>query len=150
MSTASDILREELDVLLDKITARMEEQGKVVSGRTRDALEVNVSELHGQLIGPSYMGVLERGRKPGKGPSNFVEILKEWIIAKGLSFEDEEDLTRYANAIKWKIIREGSALFRSGQRDDVFSTPIEEFSDTMARRLAGLYQTEIDNQIFRK
>lgn len=149
MNTITDILSEELDQLRADIIIRHEKAGQVASGRTRDALEVKVTDLtSGQLLGPAYSGVLEKGRKEGGVPKDFIDILKRWAAAKGITFSDEKQLTRWANAVKWKIIREGSKLYRSRQTEDIFTTPYESFGDRLYGRIAAYYEQDIKNQIF--
>ena len=144
------ILSEELTVLQSDIIARHQAAGQVASGKAKAAFEIKATDQNGQLLGVGYSGTLERGRKPGKTPTDFVDILKKWIIAKGLTFKDEKDLTRWANAIKWKIIKEGTKLYRSGQSEDIFTTPINQFNQRMTVRISAFYEQEIINEIFNK
>ena len=71
-------------------------------------------------------GVLETGRKPGRVPKEFIDILKRWAQAKGISFSDEKQFNLWANAVKWKIIREGTKLYRSGQNEDIFDSSVKK------------------------
>jgi hypothetical protein len=146
---AGDILCEELENLLRDIVERHERAGQVASGRTRASFEVVVSGLRGSLMGNKFpTPVLETGRKAGKTPHNFQSIIKEWIVAKGLKFHDEKQLNRWASAIAWKIRREGTKLYRSGGREDIFETAIADFRERLAERIATLFRAEIVNNIF--
>ena len=71
MSDVSDILQEELDNFLKEIIRQHEAAGQVASKKTRDSFKVEVSENYGKLVGASYAGVLEKGRKSGKVPARF-------------------------------------------------------------------------------
>ncbi|MDR0687839.1 MAG: hypothetical protein LBF55_04015, partial [Prevotellaceae bacterium] len=145
----SEILREELDTLLRDIIARHEAAGQVASGRTRDSFEVAVEGLHGSIMGYKWPGpVLETGRKGGKVPYGFKNIIREWIVAKGLRFTDEKQLDRWAAAIAWKIAREGTKLYRSGGHEDIFETPFEEFKERLAARIAVFYAAEAVNSVY--
>lgn len=151
MSSIPDILREELERLRSDIIFRHEQAGQVASGKTREALEVQLhDQTTGQLIGFSYSGVLERGRKPGGVPRDFIDILKRWAAAKGISFSDEKQFNIWANAVKWKIIREGTKLYKSGQTEDIFSTPYQELNTRLSTRIAAYFESEINNLIFEK
>lgn len=141
------ILAQELELLRDDITSRHEIAGQNVTGETIRSLEVITNAHTGRLLGATYLGVLEQGREPGKVPRIFVEILKMWIVAKGLSFTDENDLTRFANAIKWNTIKHGSYLYRSGGRNDVYTPAIEDFQNRLAGRIVMYFETEIKNEI---
>lgn len=149
MSSISQILTDELDELKSDIILRHEQSGQVATGETKDEFENKLtSDFSGQLLGASYSGVLERGRKPGKVPREFIDILKRWAAAKGISFKDEEQFDRWANSVKWKIIREGTNLYKSGRTQDIFTTPIERFNERLALRVAGYFEQEIINKIF--
>lgn len=151
MSSIPDILREELDQLRSDIIFRHEQAGQVASGKTREALEVQLpDQTTGQLIGFAYSGVLERGRKPGRVPRDFIDILKRWAAAKNISFSNEKQFNIWANAVKWKIIREGTKLYRSGRNEDIFSTPYEELNTRLSARIATYFENEINNLIFTK
>ena len=142
------ILTEELENLKSDITSRIEASGQTASGNTAKSLEVEAKDYSGQLTGASYIGVLETGRKPGRVPREFIDILKRWAQAKGISFSDEKQFNLWANAVKWKIIREGTKLYRSGQNEDIFDSSVKKFEDKLNERIAVFYQSQIANEIF--
>lgn len=142
------ILYDELVNLQNAIVNAQVQSGQVATGKTKSSFSVEATQFKGTLFGASYLGVLKTGRKPGKVPRDFIDILKRWATAKGLSFSDEKQFNRWANAVKWKIIREGTKLYRSGQTIDIFDTPIENFSRSLAERTAIYYQEKIANEIF--
>lgn len=145
---ATQILTEELNTLSNDISRRIETSGAAASGATQKSLEVEVNGVFGVLKGASHIGVLKGGRKPGKVPRDFIDILKRWAQAKGLSFQDEKQFDLWANAVKWKIIREGTKLYQSGQTQDIFDTPIEDFEKRLTERIGNYYEVEIKNEIF--
>lgn len=143
----SDILSKELEQLKSDIIRRHEEAGQVASGRTRAAFEVKVSDSNGQLLGNSYAGVLERGRRGGKVLYDFKDILLRWAEAKGIYFANNTEAKRWAWFVTQKIRREGTALYRSGQTVDIFTTPIADFTERLSKQLAAGYRSEIINSI---
>ena len=144
-------LETHLTELKDNIIARHVDAGQVASGRTKEGFEVKMlSPYHGQLLGYSYSGVLERGRRPGKTPKEFRLIIERWAIAKGITFSSEADRSRFAYFVSQKIRREGTKLYRSGSSIDIFSSAIEEMKETLTKELGVTYQIEIKNQIFTK
>lgn len=147
MVQVSDILRNELEQLKSDIIRRHEEAGQVASGRTRAAFEVRVSDYNGQLLGNSYVRVLERGRRGGKVPYDFKDILLRWAAAKGIYFANNTEARRWAWFVTQKIRREGTALYRSGQTVDIFTTPIADFTERLSKQLAAGYRSEIINSI---
>ena len=151
MQTLQTILKEEFDQLKDDIIIRHEQSGQVASGKTKAEFENKItSDYSGQLLGAGYSAVLERGRKTGGVPRDFIDILKRWAQAKSISFNNEEDFNRWANAVKWKIIKEGAKLYRSGQIEDIFETPVEQFKNRLTLRIASYFEQELQNQIFIK
>ncbi len=151
MSSIPDILQEELNQLRTDIIFRHEQAGQVATGKTREALQIQIpNQMTGQLVGFAYSGVLERGRKQGGVPRDFIDILKRWAAAKGISFSDEKQFNLWANAVKWKIIREGTKLYRGGQREDIFTTPYEELNIRLSARISTYFENEINNLIFEK
>ena len=148
--TTQQILKEELDILKSDIIIRLQNSKQVASGETIKKFEKVSNNSNGQLLGASYVGVFEKGRKPGGVPRDFIEILKRWSQAKGMSFENEDKFNLWANAVKWKMIKEGTKLYRSGQTQDIFTTPVEQFSSRLAKRFIIYYESEILNSIFTK
>ena len=149
MSYVSDILQEELDILLKEIIRQHEAAGQVASKKTRDSFKVEVSENNGKLVGASYAGVLEKGRKPGKVPHDFTNILLRWMSAKGITPSDAEQAEIMANAIKWKIIKEGTSLYTGKETRRVYFTVLIDIClRSIEERVAGFYLTEFKNNIF--
>ena len=148
MSEISDILKDELATLKADVIQRHEQSGQVASGRTRASFdEYLTSEYSGVLEGAGYSGVLEKGRKAGKVPYDFKDILQRWAQAKGLTFATQSDFNRWAYFVTKKIREEGTALYRSQQQEDIFTTPIAEFTERLSDRVATFFETEIKNQI---
>lgn len=151
MISIAQILDEELEILKNDIIFRHEQSGQVASGKTKAYFENKLtSNYSGQLLGAGYAGVLERGRKPGGVPRDFIEILRRWSQAKSISFKNEEQFNLWANAVKWKIIKEGTKLYRSGQIEDIFETPVLQFNNRLSQRIATYFEQEVQNQIFTK
>jgi len=147
--TSQEILSEEMQILKSDIIIRHEQSGQVATGKTKASFEVNSNSSTGQLLGAGYVGVLQQGRKPGGVPKEFIDILQKWANSKGISFSSEKQFNLWANSVKWKIIREGTKLYRSGQRYDIFDTPIENFNTRISLRLANYYEAELINEIFK-
>lgn len=148
MST-DKILNEELEQLKQDIIQRQKDSGAMASGKTATGYEVAIeSSKHGWLSGYSYVGVLEEGRKPGKVPVYFKEIIKRWIIAKGLQYQGEKELNRMAASIAWVIHKEGTVLHRNGYKVDIFDTPLKHFTERLINRLSSFYSLQTANKIY--
>jgi hypothetical protein len=148
-NSAIDILNEGLTKLKDDIIARHKEAGQFVTGASAAAFEVRITGADsGELLGPIYAGVFERGRKPGKVPYDFKKVIMDWASAKGLTFQDRKQFERWASAVAWKIRREGTSMYRSGKSIDIFETPIHDFEVYLGDNLPESYAIEIINLIF--
>jgi len=147
------ILNEEFASLEYEIKQRHIQAGQNVTGHTLSLYSYTVNGFHGYLEGAAYVGTLERGRGPAKGGNSnntdFLDNLKQWIVSRGLDYGDSpEGLERLAKFLKWYINKNGNKLFRSGQTEDIFSTPINDFIERVSTRLSDLYLLDIDNKIF--
>ena len=153
--TVKDILKDELGRLQSDIIKRHEQSGQVATGRTKASFSNYLtSENSGVLEGAMYAGTLERGRGAakgkGSGQSNFLQNLKEWIVVRGLEYKDEADLERLAKFLKWWINKNGTKLFSSGKTIDIFTTPLNEFTERLSGRLGKNISGNIENEIFKK
>ena len=130
------ILSEYLNVTRDKVP--------YVSGRTYDSIEGEVSEYRLLITAVDYAGVLEYGRRPGGLSEEGEANLNQWIDAKGLG--------QYREAIKWKIIREGTQLYRGD--DSRYTKPsgvlldqIPEIIDANEQLFVDLIRNQIEKTL---
>ena len=86
-----DLKTEILQILTeakDEIISNIDSQGIRASGRTQKSLKVEDRGEHLVLVQDSTgapFETLQYGRKGGKVPMGFREIIKQWIIDKGIS-----------------------------------------------------------------
>lgn len=147
--TIEEILSKELNQLKSDVIERHEQAGQVASGKTRSSFVVDTQGRRGQLSGNAYVGVLEQGRRGGKVPADFIDILKRWATAKGISFSNERQFNTWAYFVKKKIMKEGTKLYRSGTKQDIFTTPIREMSERLSEKVGAYYKVQIENEIFK-
>lgn len=142
------ILYEELLQLRQDIITRHEQAGQVATGQTREAFSINItSPFTAELQMPAYAQALEKGRAPGAIPADFKDILFRWSQAKGLVFATDADFNRWAYFVSKKIREEGTTLYRSGQTLDIYTTPVSEFEQRLAKRITDYYSTRIINHL---
>ena len=156
---ASVILTEELETLRKKIIAQHLMAGQKASGKTAASLRVEVAEEEGVLYGRAPFGTLETGRKPGKAPHGFQDIIRKWMADKGIEAEpipyktdrphkytpQERGNMSLAYLIARKIKREGTSLFRRGGRDDIYSNVIPGATERIKSRIVELLKLDIEN-----
>lgn len=84
-----EILQEELEWLKGKIVEQLRATGTTVTGQTANSIEVyiegNEKEIEAYLLGRPAFSTVEKGRSAGGVPSNMVDIIRQWIIDKGIS-----------------------------------------------------------------
>lgn len=136
------IVSDGLQGLRQRIIANHEAAGQVASGRTRDSLKVEMTGEGGILWGRQAFGVLETGRKPGKVPRGFYGIILKWVKDKGIQVGNPKS---FAYLVARKIANEGTRLYRSGQKEDIYSTEVEKTVQDISERIAGIFNTEVEH-----
>lgn len=140
------ILREELEALKVRIIANHRQAGQVASGKTIASMQVNIDGDTGELVGRPFFGTLETGAKPWKNaanmkkvPASFNAIIEQWIKDKGLNLNSW--------AVSYKIIHEGTKLYRQGGRADIYSNEIPKTIESVGQRLLVIYDKQITETI---
>lgn len=139
--TANYIINEELLKLKDVIAANMQAHGLNASGKTSKSLEIVQNGT--ALMGRSFFAVLETGRKAGKVPKNFRQIIEKWATDKGLTFETPAKLRSFSYLVARKIAAEGTKQYRTGRRTDVFTDAINETVISIQNQLGSEVLKEI-------
>lgn len=138
-----------LEELKQNIINRHISARQVASGKTKAGFEVRMlSSFRGQLRGYSYSGVLERGRRAGKVPKNFITIIAKWAQVKGISFASDKDRMRFAYFVSKKIREEGTLMFRQKREEDIFTTATKRFEDMLGIEIGSLLEAEVRNKVF--
>lgn len=157
----SQILTEELGTLKATIINNIRTTGQWASGKTAASMGVMVSGNIGELVGRRAFGTLETGRRGGRVPRNFHNIIYDWMQAKGVHAqpmpyktnrphkysEQERGDRTMAYFIAKTIRREGTRLYRDGGRDDVYSRAIPLTIERINSRLSGIYVASVTQQI---
>ena len=155
------ILSDELRALSLRIKANHIRAEQKASGRTLASLRVEVEDDHGILFGRKAFGTLETGRGPGKVPKRFEDIIRQWILDKGLAIKEipykrkesekwrpkytpkERGLRAMAGAIAHKIRTEGTKLHREGGRSDIYSPEVRKAIDNIMNRAFGIFADDV-------
>ncbi len=150
-----EIIEEELIRLKEDIIKASKAEDQEASGNTYEEIEVeNLTEFSGQLVGPPHIGVLATGRKAGKTPKEFDDIIAKWAETKGLEYDTQEEFEKMVKAIAWSIRLKGTELHKEqqgGQLPQIFEVPINECIDRITKRIAIASSNSvierIDNEI---
>lgn len=126
------ILIQELTDLQKRVIQNHISAGQKASGRTIKSILVEVGDDYGQLTGRKAIGTLETGRKGGKVPAKFQDIILKWMQAKGINVPKPKS---FAYLVARKIAREGTLLHRMGGRSDIYSKEINITLPRLIKRL---------------
>jgi hypothetical protein len=137
-----EMMREVFEQMRQDIIARHEQAGQVASGRTRDSLRSEIvpgmSSVTATLYGRKYFAALETGSKPWAKqyqhpPKPFVETIAEWMKDKGITGVS-------AYLVARKIMQEGSSLYRSGGRNDIFTPAMQDAERKIDEQISALFE----------
>lgn len=155
------IVTEELERARQLIINHIRANGQNASGRTIKSLHVEATEDEGVLYGHRPFGILETGRKAGRVPQSFRQIILQWMRDKGLhgtpipyqrdgahkyTPQERGDLSM-AGAIAYTIQYRGSRLHRQGGRADVYSNVVPQTLERVRSRLISLINTQFEHII---
>lgn len=159
----SSIVATELNELRLQIIKNMRAADAVASGQTIRSLHVRQSDFSAKLMSEQKMpfGTLETGRRGGKIPNGFSDVIYEWMQNKGVHGEMEKPYRVYvkskdayvdrvkrfltqekadrsmAFAIARAIAKSGTKLFRQVGRNNIYSTEIPKTIEVCKKRLSA-------------
>lgn len=112
------------------IRARIADSRAGASGASARSLKQFSTESEFTLFGAQHFKWMETGRKGGRVPKNFIEIIIQWMRDKGITprVNTEQGYKTAAFLIARKIKQEGTFLYRTKSFRDIFSSVINEQS----------------------
>ncbi len=155
INTIPQIVTKHLQAIRQGIAANMEAMKRTATGKSVASLKVETGkngkgESSAFLTGGKQWEYMERGRGPGKVPYNFRDIIREWIVAKGISLSgvpgktQERKLQSLSYMIAHSIMTKGTSLHRNSGYNDIFDTLIAKEMDKLADEAAGVIEVEYD------
>lgn len=115
----ADKVEEWADRVVGELRVELHNQGIDSSGNLSASLEYEVDGDHVKILADDYFEYAEVGRRAGKVPYKFTDILEKWVKDKGVirpaSFRSDR---AFASAIAYKIKNYGSSRYR-GDRPKV-------------------------------
>lgn len=155
INTIPQIVTKHLQAIKQGIVANMTVMKRNASGRSVQSLQVEAGrnakgESSAFLSGGQQWLYMEKGRGPGKVPYNFRDIIKEWIVNKGISLASvpgktqERKLTSLSYMIAHSIMVKGTRLHRNSGYNDIFDTLIAKEMVKLADEAAGIIEVEFD------
>ncbi len=132
--------------LAEKIQDEIERARLVASGDLKDSVEYRLEGNDILVLANAYLPYAEFGRKPGKVPYNFAEIIADWASRKGIT-PKKGTLRDLGWAVAMKTKKYGSARKRGTiPVEDVINGPVNEIMDETAyEEFAALLDERLDN-----
>lgn len=132
------------------IAQRMAALGRMSSGRSVASLQIEVKDSKGNLSGDKQWETMQRGRRPGKVPSNFREIIKNWVRAKGINIQprigqsQKQAIESFSYLVTRNIMLKGTKLYRDKGYNDIYDTLLEEEIKNLTNETASVLELEVD------
>lgn len=129
LNELNDILQAWGENVVERIKTNLDNTNTTASGKTKESLEVVVDNAELTIYGRQYFQGVEKGRPAGRIPWKFQDIIRKWMDDKGIAsqFGDTESKKRSA---AWNIAQfiknNGTRLYLSGGRDDIYTNVINE------------------------
>ena len=137
----------------------MHTTGRYATGDTEKSMVIEQYDGGARLVGRPYMQNLEMGREPGPVPADMVDIIKRWIVAKGITptlipyktnrphkyTVEERSLNAMAGAITHTIATQGTVLYRQGGEENVYSPVIDEEVAILKAQMGAMLVQKIQN-----
>lgn len=151
MKTPHELVIETLERIQLRISQNIDTTGTRASGKTQASMHIVSTPTGGMLVGRKYFQSVEVGRPAGRVPFRFVDIIKQWMIDKGIAVrplkyktsrphkytEAEMSLNRAAGAIAHNIETQGTRLHREGGRTDIYTDVINEEVAALRKQIAA-------------
>lgn len=151
------IVSNRLEVTKKEIISNLKQTKSVASGKTISSLRIELHESGGSLLGRQAFQTVQTGRKGGKAPYSFQEIIKQWILDKGISIKEipykragnhkftpqERGLNTMSFLIARHIREKGSSLYNRGGRNDIYTNVIDKQLPILKKELGSLFKLDI-------
>lgn len=150
-----DLLLSHLMAIKEKISLRMVQEKRNASGETLASIIIKEKTDTVSLVGDETLLYLERGRGPGKIPVDFVSVISDWIIKKGISYQQiagkgktpEQRLRTLSGAIAHNIKKKGTLLYRKKGFNDIYTSAVQEELNIITDEISTLYSIKVNEAI---
>lgn len=140
MTDFTQILQEFAENTIADIRYQMASYGMADSNLSK-SLNAEIEGNEVKITAAGYWDYAQKGRPAGKVPYNFQDIIATWAVGRGIR---TPDLMKFANAVKWKTIKDGSSLYRNPEKQrDFDSEAIQENLDWLKGKVGVFIMNEI-------
>ena len=132
------------DTFVKRLQVELQNQGINASGNLSNSLEYVITNegdgTHIQILADPYFFYAEHGRRAGKVPYLFADILAEWAQDKQIQLPNKfKDYKQFGWAIAQKIRYYGSRRYREKDPADV----VQPVADEMIPRLNDILENRV-------
>lgn len=146
-----DKVEEWLDRFVKSVQIELHNDRIDASGDLSDSIDYRIERqsdgMHAIVESNNYMLYAEGGRKGGKIPHNFIQILTQWIKDKGLSVSPKDD-RRFAYFTAMKIKTYGSRRYRDNDIDDVLGKVLDRERPKLNEILENRMVVYVNDNLF--
>lgn len=138
---------------INKIRARLASSRANASGKASRSLRHIATDDELTIIGAGHFQWIEVGRRGGRTPKNFTDIIVKWMKDKGIKprANTEQAYRTAAFFIARKIKQQGTLLYRTKTARDVFTSVINEESvNKLIESIATIKTSDIRSDIIRQ
>lgn len=140
------------DTFVKRLQVEMQNQGINASGNLSNSLEYVITNegdgTHISVLADPYFFYSEHGRRAGRIPYNFVDIIEEWIADKRLTVPQGLTPRRFASAIAYKIKYYGSRRYRQKDPADLVQPVMDEMYPKLGDILESRVMYYINDNLF--
>ena len=142
MFNNDEVIKEELQLIVDDIRQLYEDSGKKVTGQYGEGFVVNVLDGKGSIEGYIYTG----GRPAGKMPP--IDKIKQWVLDKGIA-ANVSRVSSVAYLIAKSIKEKGTNPDYHRQFVDEVITPerIQKILDNISQINMQMFVTEVSVEL---
>lgn len=133
------------------ISQRMTSLGRSASGSSVASLGVEVNGNNGVLSGAKQWEAMQRGRGPGKVPSNFREVIKNWVRVRGINIKpkgkqtQEQAIESFSYLVTRNIMQKGTKLYRDKGYNDIYDTLLKEEIEKLSDDISTVFELEVNS-----
>ena len=94
---------------------------------------------------------MQHGRGPGKVPSNFREVIKNWVRAKGINIKpngkqtQEQAIESFSYLVTRNIMQKGTKLYRDKGYNDIYDTLLKEEIEKLSDGISSVFELEVNS-----
>lgn len=133
--------------IIEAIRSKLASENINASGNLSESLESTVTDYGLQIWANDYMRYAEMGRPAGKIPSDFADILEQWISDKHISVPSGLTPHRFASSIAHKIRLYGSARYRNNEPVDLITDAVEKAMPDVEDKLGQVFVATINKNL---